>query len=334
MTSSNIILYITEDGKAKVELRTINETVWLNQEQIAKLFDRERSVITKHISNIFLENELDEKSNVQNMHIPNSDKPVKLYSLDLILAVGYRVRSDRGVQFRRWASTVLKEYLSKGFAMDDKRLKDPRYDYFDELLARIRDIRASEARFYQKVRDILSLSIDYDSNSEKVQAFYAKIQNKMLYAVTNHTAAELITHRADENLPNMGLTSWKGSRVRKVDVATGKNYLNEKEVSDLNLIVGIFLDTAEFRANRGETINLVEWELILDEFIKSNKLPVLKDAGTVSAQEAEELAFKKYDIFDENRKKSEKELSEKIDELEELKTIADTAKKLLKNPKK
>ena len=325
MSDGEFILYATDDGKTEVQLRASGGTAWLTQEQMAHLFDRERSVITKHIGNVFAEGEVGEESNVQNLHIAGSDKPVRLYSLDVVLAVGYRVRSERGVQFRRWATTVLKEYLVKGFVMNDKRLKDPKFDYFDELLERIRDIRSSEARLYQKVRDILALSVDYDAKADSVPTFYATIQNKMLYAVTQHTAAELIAARANENAPNMGLTTWKGGRVRKADVMTAKNYLGEAEIKELNLIVGMFLDTAELRATRRQEIRLAEWEPILDGFLKSNELPLLRDAGRISAKHAETIAHDRYALFDAKRKEAERLASEEADELEELKRIADTA---------
>ncbi len=325
MSEGELILYTTEDGRVNLQLRSSGGTAWLTQEQIAELFDRERSVITKHIGNLFGGGELAEASNVQIMHIPQSDKPVRLYSLDVVLAVGYRVRSERGAQFRRWATTVLKEYLLKGFVMNDERLKDPKFDYFDELLERIRDIRASEARFYQKVRDILALSVDYDAKADTAPTFYATIQNKMLHAVTHHTAAELIAARANENAPNMGLTSWKGGRVRKADVTTAKNYLGEAEVKELNLIVGMFLDTAELRSRRRQEIRLSDWEAILDGFIESNELSLLRNAGSVSARQAEQIAHGRYTLFDTKRKAAERLASESADELDELKRIAEQA---------
>ncbi len=325
MTEGELILYTTEDGKAEIQLRAEGGTAWLTQEQMARLFDRERSVITKHIGNLFAEGELGEESNVQIMHVAHSDKPVRLYSLDVVLAVGYRVRSERGIQFRRWATTVLREYLVKGFVMNDERLKDPKFDYFDELLERIRDIRASEARFYQKVRDILALSVDYDPRADSAHTFYATIQNKMLHAVTHHTAAELIAARADADAANMGLTSWKASRVRKADVTTAKNYLGEVEIKELNLIVTMFLDTAELRATRRQEIRLTEWETILDGFLKSNELPLLSTAGRVSAKQAERIAHERYALFDAKRKEAERRASDEADELEELKHIADEA---------
>ena len=267
MSEGELILYTTEDGTAEIQLRAVDGTAWLSLNQIADLFDRDKSVISRHIKAILEDGELRPDSVVARYATTAADGKtyqVDHYRLEMIFAVGYRVRSTRGVQFRRWATTVLHDYLVKGFAMNDERLKDPGFDYFDELLERIRDIRASEARFYQKVRDILALSIDYDPKANTVQTFYATIQNKMLHAVAHYTAAELIKARSDADAPNMGLTSWKGGRVRKADVTTAKNYLGDAEIKELNLIVGMFLDAAELRATRRQEIHLAEWEAILD----------------------------------------------------------------------
>lgn len=330
MSDDNLILYTTEDGRSRIELRAIDGTVWLSLNQIAGLFERDKSVISRHIANIFDDGELSEGPVVANFATTVADGKtyqVDHYNLDMILAVGYRVRSPRGVQFRRWATTTLSEYLIKGFVMDDARLKQPGYDYFDELLERIRDIRASEARFYQKVQDILALSEDYDSSSRSVNTFYATIQNKMLHAVTGYTAAELIVARADAAAANMGLTSWKGSRVRKGDVVTAKNYLAQPELSELNLIVTMFLDTADLRARRRQTMQLAEWERVLDNFLRSNELNVLKHAGSVSHKEATRIAAERYESFDAGRKEAERLADAKTDELDELKRIADNAQK-------
>lgn len=225
----NIIIYNTDDGAAKVSLYANDGTVWMTQAQMAELFNKERSGITRHIKNIFSEGELEEKSNVSFFHIANSDKPVAFYSLNVILAVGFRVRSPRGTEFRRWANTTLREYLQKGFLIDDERLKNPdgRPDYFDELLARIRDIRASEKRFYQKLRDLFALSVDYDKTERETQLFFADIQNKLIFAVTNKTAADLICARANASAPNMALTSWEGT------TGTSTGYLYRQELSHL-----------------------------------------------------------------------------------------------------
>lgn len=330
MSDDSFILYSTEDGRDRIELRAQDGTVWLSLNRIADLFERDKSVISRHIENIFEDRELVESSVVANFATTAADGKtyqVNHYNLDMILAVGYRIRSPRGVQFRRWATTTLSEYLIKGFVMDDARLKQPSYDYFDELLERIRDIRASEARFYQKVRDILALSEDYDPQSKSVNTFYATIQNKMLHAITGHTAAELIVARADAAVPNMGLTSWKGARVRKGDVSTAKNYLAQPEISELNLIVTMFLDTADLRARRRQTMQLMDWDSVLDNFLRSNELNVLKNAGSVSHQQAARIAETRYERFDIGRKEAARVADTKIDELDELKRIADSVAK-------
>lgn len=273
MSQGELILYTTEDGAVRIQFRAIDGTVWLTQAQIAELFQTTKQNVSLHLKNVFDDGELTPEAVVKESLTTAADGKsyqTQIYRLEAILAVGYRVRSPRGTQFRRWATTTLREYLVKGFVMDDERLKEPAWDYFDELLERIRDIRASEARVYQKVREILALSEDYDAKSTAVQAFYATIQNRMLFAVAGGTAAELIRSRSNPDLPNMGLTTWKGNRVRKGDVDTAKNYLGEAEVRDLNLIVGMFLDAAEFRVRRRQTIRLAEWEGILDGFLRSN----------------------------------------------------------------
>jgi len=331
MTEGELILYTTEDGAVDIQLRVIDGTVWLTQAEMAELFQTSPQAITQLIKAIYADAELVESATCKELLQVRTEgarqvrRKLKTYNLEMILAVGYRVRSERGVQFRRWATTVLREYLVKGFVMNDERLKDPKFDYFDELLERIQDIRASEARFYQKVRDILALSVDYDPKADFAHTFYATIQNKMLHAVTHHTAAELIAARADADAANMGLTSWKASRVRKADVTTAKNYLGEVEIKELNLIVTMFLDTAELRATRRQEIRLTEWETILDGFLKSNELPLLSTAGRVSAKQAERIAHERYALFDAKRKEAERRASEEADELEELKHIADEA---------
>ncbi len=337
MSEGELILYTTEDGEAEIQLRAVEGTVWATQAEMATLFQTSPQAITQLIKAIYADEELVDSATCKEFLQVRTEgarevkRTLKSYSLDMILAVGYRVRSERGVQFRRWATTTLKEYLVKGFVMNDARLKDPGFDYFDELLERIRDIRASEARFYQKVRDILALSEDYDPKSRAAQDFYAKIQNKMLYAVAGHTAAELIAARADATKPNMGLTTWKGARVRRGDVAVAKNYLGEAEIKELNLIVTMFLDTAELRASRRQTMQLAEWEVVLDNFLKSNELPVLKNAGRLSAKRAEQIAHQRYDEFDGKRKEAERARVD-TDDVDELKKIAEGVKKA--KPKK
>ncbi|MFT8953703.1 MAG: RhuM family protein, partial [Gluconobacter sp.] len=247
MSNGEIILYTTEDGKQTIRLRAADGTAWLSQGEMAVLFDTTPQNVTQHIRAIYADGEcLPEATCKDSLQVRlegdrQVERQIQVYNLDVILAVGFRVRSPRGVQFRRWANSVLKDYLVKGFAMDDERLKDPKHDYFDELLERIRDIRASEAVYYRKLRDILSLSEDYDPKSRAARDFYATIQNKMLYGITGHTAAELISERSNPTAPNMGLTAWKHGRVRKEDVTVAKNYLGQKEIRELNLIVTMFL---------------------------------------------------------------------------------------------
>lgn len=328
MGEGELILYTTEDGTVRIQLQVMDKTVWLTQAEMADLFQTTPQSITQLVKAIYADDELVDSATckeflqVRTEGTRTVSRTLKSYNLEMILAVGYRVRSGRGVQFRRWATTALKEYLVKGFVMNDERLKDPKFDYFDELLERIRDIRASEARFYQKVRDILALSVDYDANADSSHTFYATIQNKMLYATTHHRAAELIATRSDANVANMGLTSWKGRRVRKADVATAKNYLGEKEIKELNQIVTMFLDTAELRASRRQEIHLAQWETILDGFLEANELPLLQGAGKISAKQAERIAHERYALFDATRREVERRVSEEADELEELKRIA------------
>ncbi len=274
-----MILYQTEDGKAGIGLRAIGGTVWLSQMELAELFDTSKQNVSLHLKNIFEDNELEEGTVVKESLTTASDGKrynTKIYNLDAILAIGYRVRSPRGVQFRRWANTVLKEYLVKGFAMDDVRLKQAEpWDYFDEWLARIRDIRASEKRFYQKVKDLYATAVDYDPKAEAAQVFFKKVQNKMLWAVTGHTAAELIAARADADKPNMGVMSWKDAIVRKGDVGTAKNYLNAEEVEELNRIVTMYLDYAEDQARRHSLVTMAQWADKLDAFLSFNERDLL-----------------------------------------------------------
>jgi hypothetical protein len=337
MADGEIILYTTDDGATRIQLRTLDGTVWLAQAGIADLFQTTKQNVSLHVRNVLADGELEAGATVKESLTVQTEggravqRAITVYRLEMILAVGYRVRSPRAAQFRRWASTVLQEYLVKGFVMNDERLKDPGFDYFDELLARIRDIRASEARFYQKVRDILALSPDYEAGRTDVQLFYATIQNKMLYAVTARTAAELIVSRADPDAPNMGLATWKGARgVRKGDVTVAKNYLAEPEIKELNLIVTMFLDTAELRASRRQQILLAEWETILDRFLASNELSVLRNAGGISAAEAERIVHERYARFDDARNAA----AAAVDDLGELKKIADVASGAKANARK
>lgn len=305
-----LILYTSTDGKSSVSLLTRDGSVWLNQMQLAELFATSKQNISVHINNILKENELDINSVVNYYLTTAADgKPyrVKFYSLEMIMAVGFRVRSIRGVQFRQWANRNLTEYLRKGFIIDDERLKNPdgRPDYFDELLARIRDIRASEKRFYQKVRDLFALSSDYDKTDKATQMFYAETQNKLLYAVTGRTSAEIVTTRADANAPNMGLTSWKGTVVRKQDVIIAKNYLTQDELDSLNRLVVIFLETAEFRAKNRKDLTMNFWRENIDKILLSNDQRLLPNAGTVSKVQKDEFAYQVYEEFNARRKRKE-----------------------------
>lgn len=287
MSNSDIIIYQTEDGKTNVSLMTKDGNVWMNQNQIAALFDTSKQNISQHIQKILSDNELEEYSVVKNYLTTASDGKkyeVDFYSLDMVLAIGFRVRSKRGTQFRVWANQNLKEFMIKGFIMDDDRLKNPdgRPDYFDELLERIREIRASEKRFYQKVRDLLALSSDYDSTDKATQMFFAETQNKLLYAVTHKTAAELIISRANAEEPNMALTSWKGNKVRKQDIIIAKNYLTNDEIDTLNRLTIIFLETAELRIKERKDISLQFWKENVDRVLAFNDKEVLRDAGTIA----------------------------------------------------
>ena len=262
----DIIIYNTDDGQTNVKLYANDGTVWLPLDQIAKLFDRNKSTISRHIKAILTDSELDENSVVAKYATTATDGKtynVAFYSLEMILAIGFRVRSPRGTQFRRWANSTLKEYLRKGFVLDDERLKNPdgRPDYFDELLARIRDIRASEKRFYQKLRDLFALSSDYDKTDTATRAFFAETQNKLIYGITGQTAADLIMARADAEKPNMALTSWAGGRVRKGDIITAKNYLSSDELDSLNRIVTVFLESAELRVKMRKDLTLQYWSI-------------------------------------------------------------------------
>ena len=303
----NIIIYNTDDGAASVKLYANGGTVWLARAEIAALFQKDRSTISKHIKNIFAEGELDETNNVHFLHIDNSKKPVAFYSLDVILAVGFRVRSPRGTQFRRWANTTLREYLQKGFVIDDERLKNPdgRPDYFDELLARIRDIRASEKRFYQKLRDLFALSSDYDKTDQATQLFFAEVQNKLIYGVTGQTAADLVIARADASKQNMALTSWSGSIVRKRDIIIAKNYLTADEIDTLNRLVTIFLESAELRVKMRKDLTLPYWRGTVDTLLEDRGVPALTHRGSHSHDEMVRYVTDVYARFDARRKKSD-----------------------------
>jgi hypothetical protein len=325
MNKGELIIYTTEDGHVSMQLRVQEGTVWLTQAEIAELFQTDISGISRHLKNIFEEGEVSQESNLQKMQIAGSDKPITLYNLDVILAVGYRVRSLRGTQFRQWATDTLREYLVKGFAMDDRRLKEPSgWDYFDELIERIRDIRTSEKRFYQKVRDIYATSVDYDPKSETAQLFFKKVQNKMLWAVTGHTAPELIAERSNPDIPNMGVMTWEGSIVRKKDVTIAKNYLNHDEIEELNRIVTMYLDFAEDQAKRRKQMTMQEWSERLDAFLTFNDRQVLTNAGSLQAAVAEKLALSRYEEFDAQRREAERLAADRED-LAELERIEKAA---------
>jgi hypothetical protein len=316
-----LILYTSEDGKSQIQLRADGQTVWLTQLEMAELFSATKQNISLHLKNIFADGELNEGSVVKDALTTAADGKrysTRLYNLDAILAVGYRVRSPRGVQFRRWASTVLKEYLLKGFAMDDERLKNPdgRPDYFDEMLARIRDIRASEKRFYQKVRDLFTLSSDYDKTDTATQQFFATVQNMLLYAVTQQTAAEIILARVNPADPHFGLLSWKGAQVRKQDIVVAKNYLTEDEIDTLNRLVVIFLETAELRAKR-QTLTLMSfWQENVGQIITANGFPLLSGAGSVSHARMEQKVGTLFAGYDQRRKTLEAQAADAQDEAE------------------
>ena len=311
-TKGELVLYESEDGLTKVYCRFADDSVWLSINQLAELFGRDKSVISRHLKSIYEDEELSraatvaEYATVQMEGKRRVERSIDYFNLDAILAVGYRVRSPRGAQFRNWASARLKEYLRKGFVINDERLKEPGgWDYFDELLERIREIRASEKRFYQKVRDLFALSADYQSNDESAQRFFAEVQNKLLYAVTGKTAAEIVVSRADPGRPNMALTSWKGSRVRRGDVVVAKNYLNREELDTLNRLVVIFLDQAELRAKNRQQLTLDYWRNNVNRLLAFNDRRILDGAGSVSSDEMKRIAEDRYDEFDSRRKKDE-----------------------------
>lgn len=325
MVRQNIIIYKTADGKASVSLFTQNGEVWLNQKQLAELFATSRPNITTHISNLLKEKELEENSVCKEfLHTAADGKNYAIthYALPMILAIGFRVGGIRGTQFRQWANRHLHEYMVKGFVMDDERLKNPdgRPDYFDEMLARIRDIRASEKRFYQKVRDLFTLCSDYDKTDKATQMFFAEVQNKLLYAITQKTAVEIISNRADANQENMGLTAWMGSIVRKQDIYIAKNYLTNDEIDTLNRLVVIFLDTAELRAKKRMDTTMDFWRENADKVIESNDFKLLKSTTSIKKIQMEKIALTQYARFGSRRKTHEAKMTDKQDE-EEFKAL-------------
>lgn len=306
----NFILYTTSEGEVKLKVLLEKETIWLTQEQMSRLFDRDRSVITKHIGNVFGEGELEEKSNVQIMHISGSDKPVKFYNLDVIISVGYRVKSQRGTQFRIWATKTLKEYIIKGFVLDDDRMKQGGKvfgkDYFRELLERVRSIRASERRIYQQITDIFAeCSIDYDPKSETTKNFYAMVQNKFHFAIAGYTAAEIIYKNANAEEENMGLTTWKNApdgRILKSDTSVAKNYLQEKEIKRLERTVSGYFDYIENQIEQENTFTMEGLANSVDRFLNFNNFKVLEGKGTKSHKQAIAKASKEYDQFNKTQK--------------------------------
>jgi len=333
---SEFLVYQTEDGRIKVEVRLEDETVWLTQQLMAALFQTTQQNISLHIRNIYDEGELTpEATHKKYLSVrPEGKRSIKrqldYYNLDMIISVGYRVKSHVATRFRIWATQRLKEYIIKGFLMDDERLKNPPVvgstipDYFDEMLERIRDIRASERRMYLRVKEIFAMAGDYDPSDPETNKFFSVIQNKLHYAATGMTAAELIRRRADHSLPNMGLTSWKADEVRKTDVIIAKNYLNEEEIDGLNRIVVMWLDYAEDQAQRRKQIFMKDWERKLNEFLKFNERRVLPDAGTVSKQDADDFARNEYDRFAERRR----QYKEALGEAESIRVLEDAARQL------
>ena len=302
-----LLLYQTEDGQARIDVRLQDETVWLTQQLMAELFQTSIPNISMHVRNIFREGELREESVIKDFLTTAADGKryrTKYFNLNVIISVGYRVKSHRGTQFRRWATDRLNEYLVKGFTMDDERLKavvNIGSDYFDEMLERIRDIRSSEKRFYQKIRDIYKLAADYDPKAEETLEFFSIVQNKLHFAISGKTAAELIAERADAGRPNMGLTSWKGTKVRQGDVTIAKNYLNAEDIEGLNRIVTMYLDYAEDQAKRHRQIFMRDWRKKLDAFLHFNERDILANAGKVSKAVADQLALEQYEIFHQHR---------------------------------
>lgn len=333
---TEFLLYTTPNGQVKVEILLRNENIWLTQAKIAELFGIDRSVVTKHLQNIFKEGELDKKSTsakiaqVQNEGQRRVTRDVEFYNLDAILSVGYRVSSRQATLFRIWATERLKEYIIKGFTMDDERLKNPDYifgkDYFEEQLARIRDIRSSERRMYQKIADIYAqCSADYDPNEEITKQFFATVQNKLHFAITGKTAAEIIHERANSTKPYMGLTVWKNApkgKIRESDIVIAKNYLNEKELDHLNRIVTMYLDYAEMQAERGIIMYMKDWVSKLDAFLKFNERQILNDTGLISHEVAEALALGEYEKY------------KKIQDKNYISDFDQEVKKLLKKEKK
>lgn len=323
---TNLIMYTTEDGVTKIQATFDNDTVWLSIDQMAELFQRDKSTISRHIKNIFEEGEYISDSVVANFATTAKDGKtyqVEYYNLDVIISVGYRVKSLRGTQFRIWAMQILKEYMQKGFALDDNRLKElGGGNYFDELLERIRDIRSSEKVFWRKVLDIYATSIDYNPSAESSVAFFKQVQNKMHWAAHKHTAAEIIYERADSDKQNMGLTSWSGKQIKKTDVEIAKNYLSERELDALNKIVTAYLDIAEVRALDHEPMYMKDWLETIDDYLKMTRREILSTAGRISHEQALDKAHEEYKKFKAKERDQislvEKHFLESIGELDKI----------------
>ena len=326
MQQSNLLMYTTEDGLTKIEATFVNDTVWLSLEQMAELFQRDKSTISRHIKNIFAEGELNRGSVVAKFATTASDGKnyqVDYYNLDVIISVGYRVKSLRGTQFRIWATNILKEYMQKGFALDDDRLKRlGGGNYFDELLERIRDIRSSEKVFWRKVLEIYATSIDYDPRAESSILFFKQVQNKMHWAAHKHTAAEVIYQRADAEKEHMGLTSWQGKSIKRTDVEVAKNYLNKDELDALNKIVTAYLDIAEVRALNHEPMYMKDWLETIDDYLKMTRRDILRTKGSITHKQALEKAHGEYEKYRKQKKDRlslvEEQFYESINKLEEL----------------
>lgn len=320
--TGKILIYQNEKGDTKIDVYFEDDTIWMTQSAMCDLYQVAKSSISEHISHIFKDGELDPQATVRKFRTVQLEGARQVtrerdcYNLDMILAVGYRVRSNVGIHFRRWASNVLTEYMKKGFVLNDERLRNPREfgaDYFDELLERIRDIRASEKRVYQKVKEIFALSVDYDSQSRIAQNFFKSVQNKLEYAATGHTAPEIIAARADASKDNMGLTSFKGAKVRRGDVTVAKNYMTHEEISTLNLIVNMYLDYAELQAKGHHPMHMADWENKLGDFLRFNGREVLENFGSIKREVAEKLALEQYAQYDAYRRALE--AADDVDEL-------------------
>ena len=334
--NSNIIIYSSEDGTTKLEVKLENETLWLNQKQLCELFGKSKSTISGHITAIFEDEELDSNATVRNYRTVQKEgdrevqRDIEYYNLDVIIALGFKVRSRSGVQFRKWANQILKEYIVKGFAMDDERLKNPPVanssvpDYFEQMIERIRDIRASERRVYLRVKEIFALASDYDPSWSETTRFFQHIQNKLHFAVTKLTAAEIIAQRADANSPNMGITTLDQNSIKSTDVTVAKNYLSEQEIDELNRIVVMWLDYAEDQAKRKQQVFLKDWENKLDSFLEFNERDVLQNFGKISKKDADKKAKDEYKKFSAIRRAKK----EALGEVENIKALENVAKML------